>query len=170
MSDFSLDSSSVVLVVLGGVISAIGGFLAQWFKMRLERKQEIECIKISLIDELGELRSIMGNMLDTQETAHSLPKVYLDNLSKNMDSFVHYKKRLFLIKDKEVRKRISDFYKKLESTITSALSVVGTLDESNSSQMTKTAKVAADFNNMKSLSEGLESALQGYNLKLFYFF
>lgn len=156
----------LALLFGGGVLSILGGFFAVIARLRLERKQEIDYIKISLIDELEELVVIIGNMLKTQETAKSLPKIYLDDMLENTESFKEHKKRLFLINKKEVRKAICDFYKKLESGIKSSNNAVGTLDESNTQQAAEVTKVVNSFTLMKTEATDLQTTISTYKYKI----
>lgn len=163
-------NSSWLYLAAGAVLALVGGSITTVIKMRLEKKQEIQYIKTSLVDEIGEIVATICNMLQTHEAAKSLPKVYFDDLLSNTESFDMHKKRLFLIGDKKLRKEIGDFYKKLEKDAKSAISIVGTLDETNTEQVAKVAKVIADFTAMKIRASDLEKSVEKYKYKALWIF
>ncbi len=164
----SCTNSNWLYLLAGAGLALIGSSLTTVIKMRLEKKQEIQYIKTGLIDEIGEISSIIGNMLKTQETAKSLPKVYLDDLLTNTESFNLHRKRLFLIGNKKLRKEICDFYKKLEKDVKDAGNAVGTLDETNTQQTSEVAKVVTNFTAIKSTAINLETSIDSYKYKSFW--
>lgn len=116
----------------GAVLAILGGFFAVIFRLRLERREEINHIKTSLTDELTEIASIISKLNDTYNATspHIIPNTYLNDLNENMGSFDFHKQKLYLISDSTLRKDISVFYKKLSKNINDSINTVGQLGES----------------------------------------
>jgi ribosomal protein L7/L12 len=160
----------ITLILIGGGLSIFGGFIAVVVRLRLEKKQEIEYIKTSLIDELAEIVTTISDILKTQDTAKYLPQIYFDNLSQSIDSFSRHKQRLFIIQDAILRKGTYAFYKKLESAIKNSKNVVGgSLDDNDAKQTAEVAKVVASLNTIKTDAEKLENNLNNYKFRTFWF-
>lgn len=162
----------ISLLIMGGILTIFGGFLANLIKLRLENKQEVKCIKISLIDEVTELSKIISRMLETQKTAKNLNKNYLDELLENIEAFNSHKNRLFLISDKKTRDDLRQFYKKLVAETKKSLnsSVVGTLNEDDHQQTAKVSEVVTIFGKIEAEALGLINTLDKYKYKALWFF
>ena len=160
----------IFLLLIGGALTILGGFLATVIKLRLENKQEIKCIKISLVDEVSELSKIIGRMLETQKTSKNLHKNYLDEILENMESFDGYKNRSFLIGDKTTRDDLRQFYKKLIIETKNSLnsSVVGTLNEDDIQQTAKVSAVVTSFTTIGTEAKNLITTIESYKYKAFW--
>lgn len=134
----------------------------------MEKKQEIDCIKISLIDELQEISTIIGKMLETYNTTKIIPASYFNDLSEHRESFDLHKPRLFLIGNTELRKEMCDFYKKLTINIKKSRDKVGTLKPDGDNQESITSSITTDFTESKTKSDHLKTALEKYRFKPFY--
>jgi len=115
--------------VIGASLAIVGGFFAVAFRQRIETKQEITHIKTSLIDELTEICSIIDKLTETYTTTNIISNIYLTDLAKNTDSFDDLKQRLYLIRDADLRRDISTFYRKLVKNISESINKVNKLGE-----------------------------------------
>jgi hypothetical protein len=153
-------------------LTIFGGFLANVIKLRLENKQEIKCIKVTLVDEILTLTNIVGKMLETQKTSKILNKSYLDELRENIDSFNNHKGRLFLIDDKNIREKLRQFYKNLVTEVNKSLesSVVGTLNDEDFHQAAKVREAVEHFRQIATDAGNLTESLNDYKYKALWIF
>lgn len=151
----------LIATLIGGILTIIGGFAANIFKLRAERKQEVDYIKIGLIDELEDIVSVIGKMLETYKTSKTIPMVYFNNLTENTKSFDDHRPRLFLIADKEVRRQIYDFYKELKEELEGAKISVGSLNpEETEAQNDVANKVTNKFTNIQTKATILKNNIE----------
>ena len=124
---FQSESILWISQIFGAFLAIIGGFFAVVFRLRIETKQEINHIKTSLIDELHEICNIIGKLNETYTITNIISNTYLNDLSKNTESFNYLKQRLFLIKKANLRRDIMSFYKILDKNISDSINKVGKL-------------------------------------------
>lgn len=151
--------------LMGAALAIVGGFFAVIFRLRLERKQEINHIKISLTDELDEICSIITKMNETYSatTPHIISNQYLNDLSKNTESFNFHRQKFYLINNPDLRKEIVSFYKKLSKNISDSLNTVGTLGESQTGN--DHAQIVTNFNNISTEAAGISRKITSYKYK-----
>lgn len=154
-----------VFQIMGAVLAIVGGFFAVIFRLRLERKQEINHIKISLTDELDEICSIIRRMSDTYTatTPHVISNTYLNELSKSTESFNFHRQKFFLINNADLRKEIVTFYKKLSKNINESINTVGRLGESQTGN--DHAQIVADFTTISTEAAAISKKITGYKYK-----
>lgn len=124
-------SSDIWLIILGALLAIIGGYVGDELRALRERSRECKAIKVSLADELQEIETTIGNMHQVWEQAQLLPPAYVTTLLQTTSAYDNLRPRLFLIKDKTLRKEISDFYKKLKDTSLKAEGRLGTLAQTD---------------------------------------
>ncbi|MEJ0056267.1 MAG: hypothetical protein WDN75_11775 [Bacteroidota bacterium] len=151
----------------GAILSIIGGFAALYFRARLDKKQEINYIKIGLTDELREICSIIGKLNETHNTTHTLPNLYLNDLKRNTESFSFHKQKLFLISSSELRREIVAFYKSLDEIISESINRVGTLGENPAGGTHD--QIIAKFAALKLKAEALDVKLKKYEYYLLWY-
>ncbi len=161
-------ANHIVLMLIGALFAAIGGFVANILKLRLENKQEIKCIKVSLIDEIDSLSNCISKMIETQKTSKILNKIYLDELRENIDSFNVHKSRLFLIGDKKTRNDLRQFYKDLITEVSKSLesSVAGTLNDNDMQHLSRVKEAVDSFAKIENQAKNLKSTLDSYKYKV----
>lgn len=152
--------------LIGATLAIFGGSTAVVVRLRLEKKQEIAYIKITFVDEIQEIYTIIDKMCETHKTTNTVPMTYINDISENTKSFETNKQRLFLIGDQSLRKRIYDFYKKLNNEIKKAVETVGSLKEGDA----QTAAVISTFNGIQTEAKALEKAIKDYKYKAFWCF
>lgn len=150
--------------LLGALLAGIGGFFAVVIRLRLEEKQKIDFIKVSLCDELHEICSIVDKMSETHRTSSNIPKIYFDELLENTESFKHHKKALYIIGDSKLRKDISEFYKKIETDIKKSQDDVGNIN----SPPNIATEVTHRFETAKHSAGTLKTKIENYKYKIFY--
>lgn len=121
--------------------------------------------RVSLIDEISNICSVIEKMLETHKTTTSIPMIYINDLSENTE-FERVRPKLFLIDKAGIRKEICDFYKELRGEIKKSVETVGTLKE-NVDQVTATNEIATKFSKLKSDASSLVEALKNYKFKPF---
>lgn len=114
--------------LVGGMLSIVGGFMAQIIRARVDKKQHIGYIKIGLGDELSEICDIIKGLKDSHTKSKVVYQIDLDALEANTESFELHKKSLFLINNQSLRKRITDFYKSLRAHIAECRTIVASID------------------------------------------
>lgn len=154
----------LIAAMIGGFLSIFGGSLAVILRVRIDKKQEIEYIKVSLMDELQEIYSIIGNLCETYRTAHSIPNTYLNELKANTESYDNHRKRLFIIPNELLRKEITGFYKRLSTTIENSLNTVGTLGEQQ--QGNDHNQIAAEFKTLQANTQLVKDNIKKYRYKI----
>src|SRR3989344_544919 len=100
-------------LILGAVLAIGGGWISDEIRAWRERDRELKSIKVAIGDELGEIESTINNMHEVWKQAKVLSPSYIVNLLANTTAFDTLRTRLFLIKDKDLRKKVVAFYKKL---------------------------------------------------------
>lgn len=107
----------ILSLVIGALLAIVGGFFGVLIRVRVERKEEINFIKICLIDELNGICSIIESMKDTFTKSPVIYPVDLNKLTENTTNFNDHRKRIYLIKDENLRKNIFNFYKDINTLI-----------------------------------------------------
>lgn len=155
--------------LVGGGLVLTGGIVAQGMRVRFDKKQEIESIKVSIMDELHEIRAIVSSMSETHRTTGNVPQTYFNELLENEESFKLYKPRLFLISHAELRRSICDFYKKLDTLIKKSREAVGTLKD-DAGQTARESDVIEKFQALGAEAVVLEKLIAKYAYKPLYIF
>lgn len=152
-------SNSFWTLILGASLAAGGGLASDEIRAFRERKRELKAIKISLSDELGDVEAAINKMHEVWEQAKVLSPTYIAELSADTASFDSLRLRLFLMKDKELRKKVTDFYRRLKDLIKRSEGKLGTLaesDDARSEQKDFDAKFGALATDAKSLKAELD--------------
>ena len=116
------------LLISGALLAIMGGGLSDEFRAWRERGRELKSINISIGDELGEIVTTISNMGVVWTEAKMLSPAFVANLLANTTAFDNLRTRLFLIKDKKLRKKIVTFYKDLKDKSKESEGKIGTLD------------------------------------------
>lgn len=151
--------SDIALLVIGAILAILGGAAGDELRSWRARSRECKSIKISLADELQEIEATIGNMHQVWEQAQLLPPNYVTTLLHSTSAYDNLRQRLFLIKDKALRKEISDFYKKLKDLTVRADGKLGTLaqtDEATTEQSNFHSNFQAIATEAKNLRAKLE--------------
>jgi hypothetical protein len=148
--------------LVGAAVSSLAGFMAVIIRARIEKKSEINYIKIAFNDELSDICDIIDKLAETCRTTHKIPNSYLNDLNGNNSSFLYHKSRLFLIGDEKIRKSITGFYKDLNVIIQESINTVGTLGDDNATN----DKVSANLATIKQRAEQLKSDIRKYRYKV----
>lgn len=122
-------SNEVWFLLAGAVLAIIGGYVGDELRAWRERSRECKALKISLADELQEIESVIHSMHQTWDTTQILSPSYVTALLKTTSAYDNLRPRLFLISNKDLRKEISDFYKKLKDLSARAEGKLGTLSD-----------------------------------------
>lgn len=115
------------LLILGAVLAIAGGIVGDEIRSFLDRRRERDAIKVALCDELGGINTTISSIHTVWESAHVFPPSYVADLLSSTTAYDSLRTRLFLIKEEEVRKKLSDFYKKLRDTVRKTEGKIGTL-------------------------------------------
>jgi hypothetical protein len=158
---------TLLAALLGGLLSAIGGFFAVVIRARMDKKAEIIFIQTALDDELTTIITIIDNLNETCRTTHQIPNSYLNDLNDNKESFNYHRLKIFLIKDSDLRRSIVAFYKELDEAIKDSINKVGTLGKEEKGAHDQ---IASQFINLKTTASTLKSNLLKYQYKVFLFF
>jgi hypothetical protein len=129
--------NDLILLGVGAFLAILGGSVSDELRSWRERTRERAAIKISIADELQGIETTVSNMHQVWEQAKVLTPSYVKTILQGTSAYDNLRPRLFLIKDKVLRKDISDFYKKLKDTALKAEGKLGTLAdtaEANSEQ------------------------------------
>ncbi|GEM_PF-2544226 len=126
--------SGAAPVVLGSVLAIGGGWIGDVLRAWGERQRELKDIKIVLGDELESIETIIEIMHQTWTASNIVYPVYISDLSSNTASFENLRPRLFLIKDENLRREISAFYKKFKDLLNKSEGTVGTLAETTAAK------------------------------------
>ena len=156
----------VIFPIIGALLSIMGGFGAVIIRSRVEKRDEIEYIKIGLTDELKEICSIMQKLQETYKTTKIVSNSYLNELNDNTESYLHHKQRIFLIKDSDLRRKIAVFYKDLHEQIKDSLNKVGKLGENPADGAHD--PIVQKFNSIQSKGEEVYNELSKYRYKIFW--
>ncbi len=121
-------------ILLGAALAIGGGWISDEIRACRERSRELKSIKIALSDELGEIETTVHNMHEVWTQAKVLSPTYINDLLSNTTAFDNLRARLFLIKDKDLRKKVVSFYKKLKDLSKKSEGKVGTLADTEESR------------------------------------
>ena len=150
--------SNFISLIIGALLAISGGAVIEWLKLRMEKRQELKFLKISFVDELHEICSIIEKLSETWERSSMVHKAYIDELSDNMSAFGHHRNRIFLFKKTTVRRELITFYKKLKEAIKDCEGKVGSLAETPEAKSEQEA-VKNKFCTLKTEAETLEGKL-----------
>lgn len=159
MSDF-------ILLIIGALLATIGGVGGDEFRSWRERKRELKAMKISIIDELGEIKNIITNMHEVWEKSKVLHPSYITEILASTSIYKHARLRLFLIKDTELRKCLVNFYKKLKNTAKKSEGKLGTLADTAAA----TAEQAGFHSSFQALGTDAEGIISKLEKNKFTFF
>lgn len=123
--------NDLTLLGAGALLAIVGGYVGDEIRAYRERGRERKAIKICIVDELREIETTISNMHQVWETASTFHPSYVTDLIGNTSAFDTHRPRMFLIKDAELRKEISEFYKKLKDTAKKTEGKLGTLAQTD---------------------------------------
>lgn len=153
-------------ILLGAGLSIIGGFFGVIIRVRVERRAEIDFIKVCIIDELNDICSIINSIKDTYKKTPTIFPSDLNKLGGNTDNFVEHKKRIFLITNDTLRKEIRTFYKELSDALEDMSSKVSSLSSTNQVPHPEILKQVEDI---ASNASKLKVAIQKYKYLIFWY-
>ena len=119
--------SDLTLLLLGAAIAVIGGAIGDEFHAWGDRRRERKAIKIAVGDELSEIETTTAGMHTVWESAHVITPNLVADLVSNTTVYDGLRTRLFLIKDEELRRELSAFYKKVKDTARKTDGKIGSL-------------------------------------------
>ncbi len=162
--------NQILLQIIGACFAIIGGFFAVVFRLRIERKEEVNHIKISMTDELDEIYSIISKLKETYNATspHFISNDYLNDLSKNTECFNFHKQKFFLISNQSLRKEITTFYKKLIENISKSINTVGQLGGNQVGN--DHDNIVNTFSKIASDAEILNKKIKEYKYKVLWIF
>ena len=149
---------------IGASLAIIGGFVAVIVRLRLEKKNELDCLKIILADEISEIADIIGRMVDVHSSTDRVPKLYINELSENFRAYENVRQRIFLFGDSALRKHISELYKKLNAEIKKFDDTVGSLKE-DSDQVRARADLIVRYKEIKENAVRLKTEIENYTYR-----
>ena len=151
--------NDILPLIFGALLAIIGGAVSDMIHAWMERNRELKAIKIAIIDELSDIEATIKNMHEVWEQTKVFAVKYVDDLLASMSTYDGFRSRLFLMKNKDLRKEVSAFYKKIKDTAKKSEGKVGTLADSDESKREQTA-IEASFQALgteaKSIKEKLE--------------
>ena len=106
-------------ILLGAILAIVGGAANDEIASLRERGRERKAISISISDELTEITQILNKIKTVWEATHTLIPSYIRDLKSCTSAYDALRQRLFLIKDENVRKEITTFYRDLKSAVNS---------------------------------------------------
>jgi hypothetical protein len=164
------ENSQLLSQIIGAGLAIVGGFFAVIFRLRIERREEVNHIKISIVDELDEVRIIIAKLEETYKATnpHFINNTYLNDLAANTESFNFHKQKLFLISNQLLRKEIATFYKKLSESINGSINTVGQLGGNQIG--TDHDKIVEDFSKLSVSASGLSAKIKKYQYKVLWLF
>ena len=156
MSDLGL---VVTGAVLGATLAIVGGYVGDEVRAWRERGRERKSIKICISDELRDIEATIDSMHQVWNSAQLFHPSYVTDLLAGTSAYDNLRPRLFLIKDKDLRKEIGDFYKKLKDTAHKTEGKIGTLAQTTEAT-TEQAGFDASFQALHGEAKALRSKLE----------
>ena len=147
-------------LIIGACLAIAGGYIGDEIRAWRERNRERKAIKICIIDELREIESTISNMHQVWETAATFHPSYITDLLGNTSAYDTHRPRMYLIKDAELRREISDFYKKLKDSAKKTEGKLGTLAQTEEARNEQRGFDTA-FQAISAESRSLRGKLEG---------
>jgi hypothetical protein len=126
----SLDAWVIIIgAIIGSTLAFVGGVVGEYLKVRMQNRKERNYIISNLEDELVEIIDIISKFNETFENSGTgtANKKYIIDLGNSMSLYTNHKDRLFLFKNKSLRREINVLYKDLKTLISESEGKVGTL-------------------------------------------
>lgn len=146
-------------IVLGAFLAIVGGAanneLSEWRSRCRERK----AVSISISDELTEIIQLLEKIKTVWEATHTLIPSYIKDLKTCTGAYDGLRQRLFLVKNEELRKDITTFYRNLKSAVNSDMRKAGSLSRSEDAQKEQ-SEIATKFINFISQADKIKSKLK----------
>lgn len=159
----------IMAQLTGAILSIIGGFAAVFIRARLDKRQEINYIKISINDELHDICDIIGRLNETYSKSQLVSNDYLNELSKSTDSYKFHKQRMFILNSESLRRDIYNFYKKLDVIINESRNRVGTLGEKPTDSNSSHDSIINKLTSISTEAYTLSQRLKKYKYRLFWY-
>lgn len=148
------------LIVFGALLAIVGGYIGDEIRSWRERSRERDSIKISLRDEISDIKSTIDKMHEVWTQASVLSSGYISSLISNTEAYDNLRIRLFLIKEEDVRKEIVGFYKELRDTCKKSRGKIGSLGDSTEIR-TEQTNIHSDFQSLGTKAHTLIGKLKG---------
>lgn len=146
-------------IIFGALLAIFGGYIGDEIRAWRERGRELHSIKSNLADELSDIDETVKSMHEVWEQTRFFGEKYVTELLSNTSSYDAVRPRLFLIKDKGVRKKLVAFYKKLKDTVKKSEGKVGSLAENQEAQAEQTA-LETSFQSLGTEAKNLKKELE----------
>jgi len=161
-----LDQYKFIQTMIGAIASIIGGFFAVIIRSRVEKKQQLDYLKISLADELHDIVSIIEKMSETFTKTDNIHNDYINSLTANAESFNATKQKLFIIEKEDLRRDIIGFYKKLSETNKDSINKVGSLAEE--SKINPNNEIIRKFEALSATATAIKQKIKAYKYCAFW--
>jgi len=160
----------VASLLLGGLLAIVGGFFGEFIRVKFKKKEEIDFIKVCLIDELTEMCVLIENITATFKKSSVVYLADLNKLRNSISNYTTHKQRIYLIGDENIRKEIRKFYSTFQEAIADASTQINSLGvkalESNPTHNTVLQKMES----VSTSAANLKKTLGAYKYKPFKFF
>lgn len=124
------DSNNPWFLVLGALIATIAGYIADETRAWRERARKKKALCISISDELVQIHTALDNMHQVWDKAQLLNPNFVQELRNNTTVYDSLRADMYLIKDVDLRRKISKFYKDVQDTCVKTDGKIGTLASS----------------------------------------
>ena len=171
-SDTSNWLPNIISVIIGGLLSIFGAFLAANYTAKKRLHEEISYVVINIGDELDRIVDIFNKMRETGTKKGSI-NAYFEQLKTNTEAYQFHRQKLYIIHSQPVRKDIVEFYRLLSDFIAESNKVVLQFETPETDQPTRptndhhnaTKGIIDEGENLKKKAEGLKMELGKYSSK-----
>jgi hypothetical protein len=157
----------ITLIVIGAFLAIIGGYFGVIIRVRVEKQDEINFIKVCLIDELNDVCNAYKNIEDTFKKSSVVYAPDLNKLRNYTSNYQAYRQRIYLIDNEELRKEIRTFYQTLLEAVNESFVQITNLGVNAVQPNNTHNKVLQKMENAAKLASALKSNLEKYQFKRF---
>jgi len=159
--------SDTYKIVLGAIIALVSSIIIEGLKIRINKKQQVNFFKSTLLEDISEICEIIHDMTETYNRSQKLNNEYLSELLEIENKFSSSRHdNLYLIRNEALRKEIKMLFKNLNTKIKESTNRVSSLGQVNQNHN----QIISDFTNLETRIVTVKANIQKHKYCVFWIF
>ena len=165
ITDTPTGLSDVLKIVLGAIIALLSSIVIEGLKVRINKQQQVNFFKSTLIEDLSEICELIHDMRETYTQTQLVKNTYLTGMFEIEKKFSTSRHdNLYLIRNENLRKEVKDLFKSLNSKIKDSTNKVEKLGETNDGHN----QIITDFTALESTIKTLKDNIKKHKYCIFF--
>jgi hypothetical protein len=159
--------SDTYKILFGAIIALSSSIIIECLKIRINKKQEVDFFKATLLEDISEICELIHDMRETFRKTQTLSNEYLNELLAIENKFSSSRHdKLYLIKDDNLRYEIKTLFKNLNTKIKESANRVNSLGPANQNHN----NIITDFDYLETRIKATKINIEKHKYCVFWIF